>query len=227
MDRLFKGSDVPRRNTDEERKKMQHWTPRGTIPAKTVDAQVREVADPRNDRGVHFPKPYENTEDTGPTIQPYERRNHDTTGLYEIAVGSRMDFARPPARLRAVQAEEHLHHNDRNRAARNELNDPGIFRGIVPADLATGRTHGVAAVLYHPDGNPRGFERARVEPLDREGRQYIRRFDDDSSNANRVTTWPPRDEDADDLVTYENRHQQVRRPRNGPEPRNRPEPRRR
>ncbi|KPM38484.1 hypothetical protein AK830_g8084 [Neonectria ditissima] len=210
MDRLSGRSDTPRRNTDDDRDKMQHWTPRGVLPAKAVAAQVREVADPRAVRNVGFPKVYENVEAGNPgPIEPYERRNGpETTGLYEIPVSSRMDFERQPARLRQVAAREHLHRNDRGRATRAELNDPGAFRGIVPTDLATGRTQGVTAVLYHPEGNARDFERARVEPLDREGRQYMRRFEDDSTSSNRVTTWPPRDEDASDLVTYENRHQQ-------------------
>ncbi|KAK7424334.1 hypothetical protein QQX98_000602 [Neonectria punicea] len=227
MDRLYGRS--PRRNTDEDRNKMQHWTPRGTLPAKTVDAQVREVADPRQIEGVAFPKTYTNAEVGRPApIEPFERRHGEMTGLYEIPVNTRMDLERRPANLQRVQQRQRpIHPNDRARVTRTELNDPGPFRGVVPTDLATGRAQGPTAVLYHPDGNPRAFERARVEPLDREGRQYIRRFEDDSTSANRVTTWPPRDEDADDLVTYENRHQQVRRPRNAPAPRNRPEPRRR
>jgi hypothetical protein len=65
--------------------------------------------------------------------------------------------------------------------------------------------------MYHPQNDTQGMRRAAVEPLDREGRQYLRRFDDDAADPMRVTTWPPRDEDGDELALYEDRYQKVKK----------------
>ena len=96
---------------------------------------------------------------------------------------------------------------------RSELNDPGPFRAIVPVERSTGRSYGVAGVLYHPEGHSEAFGRALAEPLDRSGRQALHRFQDDSAYTHRVDTWPPRDENSQDIEAYETRYAQVRKPR--------------
>ncbi|KAF4464537.1 hypothetical protein FALBO_8620 [Fusarium albosuccineum] len=212
MFRWLFGRKEARRSTDDNRSNMQYSTPRGSIPVKAVDVQVQGVVDPRaryNRR--NFPHIYNNEEADGrTTIQPFEKREDPNVALFEVPVDTRMDMARPTAGIRQMNNRANLHHNDRARAERNELNDPGPFRGIVTGNRATGEVHGVAGVIYHPEGQPRAFDRARVEPLDRQGRQYLRRFQDDAANGDRVTTWPPRDEDSEDLATYEGRYQQTR-----------------
>ncbi|KAH6885439.1 hypothetical protein B0T10DRAFT_95638 [Thelonectria olida] len=215
MNRLFSRSGGPRRNTDEDPNKTQFWTPRGVIPAKAINDEVQKVGIPHRDSHGCYPHEYRNEEANGVVpIRPHEIRDPDNRKLFEVPVNTRADLATPAAPLRAMQRQQGVHHNDRGRVVRGELNDPGPFRAIVPAYRETDQKFGATGVLYHPEDNPRGFERATVEPMDREGRQYMRRFEDD--NARRTSTWPPRDEDADDLITYENRYEKVRRGRNAP-----------
>ncbi|RSL94798.1 hypothetical protein CDV31_014162 [Fusarium ambrosium] len=219
FNRLFRRRQGPRRNSDDEHNKTQYWTPRGSIPAKIVNQQTQELHHVVPAQNGRFPKEYRNDEDHGPNFHPYERRNNPAQRrLFEVPVNTRMEIGARPAPMARVQNRENLHPNDRARAARNELNDPGPLRGVVAAG-PDGTPHGVVGVIYHPEGNLRGYNRAPVEPLDRQGRQQMRRFADDAADARRVGTWPPRDEDADDLATYETRYAQVRRPRNPPQPR--------
>ncbi|KAG4293703.1 hypothetical protein FPRO06_00288 [Fusarium proliferatum] len=104
-------------------------------------------------------------------------------------------------------------YNDRSRVVKNELNNPGAIRGVVTGNHTTGENFGLVGVTYHPEDRPRALRREPIEPLDREGRQFLRRFDDDAADPHPVTTWPPRDEDASELQAYEERYKQVRRPR--------------
>ncbi|KAM0434877.1 hypothetical protein ACHAQK_008572 [Fusarium lateritium] len=219
MSRLFRRSKEPRRSSDDDYDKMQYWTPQGSLPTKTVEKQAREVVDPRtNTNTALYPHEYRNDEGaTGQTtknFQPYEvGYDPDKKRLFEVPVDSRFDLSKKPARVGRILAQEMCHQNDRGRVVCNPVNDPGTSRGVIAVDRDTGRNYGVAGVIYHPEGSSRGFNRAPIEPLDREGRQYLRRFADDSADPHRVTTWPPRDEDAQDLETYEDRYKKVRRPR--------------
>ncbi|KAF5007926.1 hypothetical protein FDECE_5842 [Fusarium decemcellulare] len=219
---LFGRSDA-RRNTDEAHHKKQYFTSRGSIPTKVVDVQTADVVDPRRPQVAGgYPHRFRNQEEANGKrpFQGYETRNDADRQLYEVPVGSRVDLTRRTATARQVErANNQTHPNDRGRVQRNELNDPGPLRAVLPGNQNTGQTFPVAGVLYHPENNPRGFARAPLEPLDRQGRQYLRRFEDDSAHDERVTTWPPRDEDADDLTAYETRYRQERRPRNRPQPR--------
>ncbi|KAH6890276.1 hypothetical protein B0T10DRAFT_315074 [Thelonectria olida] len=243
MNRLFRRSDTPRRNSDDEHKKMQFWTPRGTIPSKSVDQDVAKVNDaqpvPRRNRRF-YPKEFENQE---AIFQPHEMRDAENRKFSEIPVNTRMDLTRPAATAQQViNRDQRDEPNDRARKAQNPLNDPGPFRGIVTVNNHTGQKYGVTGVTYHPEGDHQGVARARVEPLDREGRKALHRAEDEmnrmvrredeerrrrregggrieegeGANTRRTGTWPPRDQDADDLTTYENRYQQERRPRNAP-----------
>ncbi|KAM0551728.1 hypothetical protein ACHAPJ_008295 [Fusarium lateritium] len=190
---------------------MQYRTPRGVIPAKVVEEQVREVIiDPKmRPRRNYYPHEYGNQELHGPNFRPYEQRNRpDQTAFYEVPVGSRMDLTRKSAGFVQIQNEQNVHPNDRGRVVRRDLNDPGPLRGIVAVDRKTGHNYGVAGVLYHPEGDVVALNRAAVEPLDRNGRQYLRRFADDSADTRRVTTWPPRDENSEELTTYDTRNKE-------------------
>lgn len=202
---------------------QQYYTPRGSIPATVVEEQVRQVQIDPNDDSTNGPYPhmYTNQESTstapnGTIFQRFEQRNRPSeTPLYEVPVNCRMDLNKKAAPFMKVKRREErpTDPRDRGRVVQNELNTPGPFRGVVAVDKNTGQSRGVAGVMYHPQGNISAFQRAQMEPLDREGRQYIRRFVDDAADPHRVTTWPPRDEDSEDLTTYENRYKQVRRTR--------------
>lgn len=156
----------------------------------------------RDDEGVF--KPYELPGGPGNSI------------LYEAPVNSRAVLETRVISAARAAAREKPDPNERKRIAQSEVNDPGAFRGVITAHPETQRIYGVAGVIYHPEGDTSGMRRAAVEPLDRAGRQYLRRFDDDAADPMRVTTWPPRDEDGSDLAMYEGRYQQVRAPKPPP-----------
>ncbi|KAF5020724.1 hypothetical protein F66182_7226 [Fusarium sp. NRRL 66182] len=220
MDRLFRRGPEPRRSSDDDYDNMQYYTPRGVIPAQVVEEQAHEVViDPNGrDRRGFYPHVYGNIEGGKRHLfQPFEQRNKvDKTPLYEVPVGSRMDMSKKSASVKQVNYRENINRNERARVVQKELNDPGFLRGVVALNSDTGESCGVAGVMYHPEGNTCGFERAPLQPLDREGRQYLRRFADDSADPHRVTTWPPRDEDGGELAEYEDRYRQVRRPAQRP-----------
>ncbi|KAH7208074.1 hypothetical protein BKA60DRAFT_652311 [Fusarium oxysporum] len=202
---------------------QQYYTPRGSIPATVVEEQVCQVPIDPNDDSTNGPYPhmYTNQESTstapnGTIFERFEQRNRPSeTPLYEVPVNCRMDLNKKAVPFMKVKRREErpTDPRDRGRVVQNELNTPGPFRGVVAVDKNTGQSHGVAGVMYHPQGNISAFQRAQMEPLDREERQYMRRFVDDAADPHRVTTWPPRDEDSEDLTTYENRYKQVRRTR--------------
>ncbi|KAH7256282.1 hypothetical protein BKA59DRAFT_521601 [Fusarium tricinctum] len=226
MSRFFRRSKEPRRSSDDDYDKMQYWTPQGVLPAKTVEQQAREVVDYQaNTNKALYPHIYRNEEgivETRQNFQSYELGYEpDRKELYEVPVNSRLDLSKKPAKASSIKLQERCHPNDRGRVVCNPVNDPGTYRGVVVADCDTGRNYGVAGVVYHPEGSTRRLDRAPIEPLDREGRQYLRRFADDSADPSRVTTWPPRDEDAQDLETYEDRYKKVRRPRPTQQPKKR------
>ncbi|KAJ4137302.1 hypothetical protein NW768_002885 [Fusarium equiseti] len=210
MSFLFRRSEKARRSSDDDYKKMQYHTERGPIPARVVEQQMHECESRLGNKDIKkYPHWYQNREGV---FQPHEQRNNDTK-LYESPVSSRIDLDRKTCSH--VKAMNRLNPppNDRARVAQSEANDPGVFRGVIAADKNTGHVYGVAGVIYHPEGDVRAMRRAPVEPLDREGRQFLRRFDDDAADPHRVTTWPPRDEDGSDLAMYESRYVQERTPR--------------
>ncbi|RBQ76624.1 hypothetical protein FVER14953_20092 [Fusarium verticillioides] len=43
MRQFFGRKEEPRRNSDDDHKKMQYYSPRGTIPVKVVEQQTQEV----------------------------------------------------------------------------------------------------------------------------------------------------------------------------------------
>jgi hypothetical protein len=158
-----------------------------------------------------YPHLYRNAGREGALFDGYERRHDEHRQFSEVPIATRMNFDKPSASVKKVQGRETVHYGDRARVARSELNDPGPYRAIVPIDERTGRTYGVAGVVYHPEGRPNAFHRAPVVPMDRQGRQALHRYEDDGARGYRVDTWPPRDEDGDDLGSYEARHKQVRK----------------
>ncbi|KAK2764255.1 hypothetical protein FQN54_008947 [Arachnomyces sp. PD_36] len=93
----------------------------------------------------------------------------------------------PPTPLRVVNRviqpedlEDHLN---------NPYNDPGPFRAI--------ESHGhLVGVIFHPSGNPRGFDRAFLAPLDRQGRQDAQRQRDRETSRlgghDTASSYPPR-----------------------------------
>jgi hypothetical protein len=200
--------------------RQQYYTSRGVIPARVVNDQAAAIPDITLDRPQRFyPHEFNNREDG---ILPGGRRGR-LFNQNEIREGERLwEFpvtlpGRPPYNMVRAGARMEQIENLRNRTARdimaNPPNDPGPFRGIVPALRGRGADPNgrrpPIGVIYHPKGELRRFERARMEPLDGEGRRLLRRHEDDLAvrALGRTGTWPPRDEEGADLATHEVRHE--------------------
>lgn len=63
-------------------------------------------------------------------------------------------------------------------------NTPGWMRGITSSNKT------IVGGIYHPEGNTRDFARAKLEPLDRQGREHNRMLHDRAQHAPRSPTWP-------------------------------------
>ncbi|KAK5987797.1 hypothetical protein PT974_11931 [Cladobotryum mycophilum] len=121
----------PRRNSDNDGRNLQYYTPRGEkIPYETVERHAEAVENPREGRRHGYPARYNNRKVDAPSFEDWEKRHENV-------------------------------------------------------ECPT------SGVIYHPEGNPQGFHRAPLEPIDRQGIQVIRRYDDDHDNPQRVSTWPP------------------------------------
>lgn len=95
-------------------------------------------------------------------------------------------FARPPAGLNQIRPP---HQNDKKTLESRwdrPPNDPGPIRAVVNG------SGNVVGAIYHPEGNPRGYERARLAPLDKQGRGQRARHDDRFLAPTPRTTWPER-----------------------------------
>ena len=155
--------------------------------------------------GSRFPKKYWNTE--GPAdnrtqnFSDWEIRQQQdpadprSTETYEYPVKTlvpekpsgtpEFNFKKRPAGLNAINAE--IGPNDRNGYEKRwdtPPNDPGPIRAVA------NKNHQLVGAMYHPEGNAKGFERARLEPLDGKGRGEIARYEDQQPTGR--TTWPQR-----------------------------------
>lgn len=111
------------------------------------------------------------------------------------------------------RVERPAHPNDRRRLVTAPLNDPGPFRGIASNDEGRREQGRAIGMNYHPEGNPMGFSRARLEPLDREGRRIIAQDRDRQDRPNIPGgSYPPRRELAANLARREERYEVVRGP---------------
>ncbi|KAK0666412.1 hypothetical protein QBC41DRAFT_325795 [Cercophora samala] len=137
-----------------------------------------------------FPKPYNNQESRMDEKGQPQRmdlfhdweRPKDKQQLYEYPIKaldqpapfqSNFDFSKKPAGLLKVHYKPALT-DKAGIEARWEKppNDPGANR-FVTTDNGQ-----IIGAMYHPQGNPRGLERAKVSPLNAEGRKERARVDD-------------------------------------------------
>ncbi|KAL2756340.1 hypothetical protein ACRALDRAFT_1076422 [Sodiomyces alcalophilus JCM 7366] len=209
-----KRNDAPRRNSDAGRENMQYWTPRGVIPVRIAEDKVRSVPGVMDRRRSGYPAEFRNEDRNQKPIYrlPESHKSGDPDAvMFEIPVGTRHDMDKRSANLEKVKAAADVHRNDRGRVAARPLNDPGPFRAVVPANRDTRKEYPMTGVIYHPEGSATAHARAPLEPLGRDGRQLTHRHQDQV--ARRVETWPPRDQDGDDLASREARHVHERRRR--------------
>lgn len=163
------------------------------MPARVLDDQVQRAPRPGEGRRGAYPREYRNqegaTHESRQNFQDWERRGAGQLHEYPVTTTEQrpFDYQRRPAR--AEQVGRPIHPRDRARLARQPLNDPGPIRAV------TGQDQRVIGAMAHPEGNRRGYERAPLEPLDRQGRRDAVRYQDSRgySDHNRTSsTWPPR-----------------------------------
>lgn len=156
-----------------------------------------------------FPHPYHN--DPKPTMASWETRHER---LYEIPVtmDNHYDPGKKTFALKTAKNRETVKPGDRRRVVSKPVNDPGPYRCVGRVDESSNRFRPQQGLIYHPTDDPQGFKRAVLEPRDRDGNRTYNRYVDDHDNLNRVSTWPPRDQDGDNLAEHKRRYRQVRKP---------------
>ncbi|KAK4142513.1 uncharacterized protein C8A04DRAFT_29786 [Dichotomopilus funicola] len=185
---------------------FQYNTPRGNLQMERVNQMVGQAPDaPANRlREGRFPKHYRNQEG------PRDNRRHNFSGfesgrpgqdprdprdgrLYEYPVKTMgqpqplkntFNFAEPPATLQETMQATQANHEHLGDLDYEPPNDPGALRAV------TNKDGQVMGVIYHPAGNPRGYERARIEPLDAQGRAEQARYREQKLASS--STWPRR-----------------------------------
>jgi hypothetical protein len=219
--RYYQDDNTRRRNSESDDRGLQYHTPRGSVPAQIAIKDLRRTPAPPGPSRGGFPHVYRNSEGRKPNtrtnFQEWERHPNENR-LFEVAVhtpnptGYLHDVQKTP--LKALQ--EPTDPEKRKIWRRNQLtapkpsepgygpqvmtppkvwtppNDPGFHRAVTNQ-----RGDRIIGAMYHPVGNPRGFERSPLEPLDRRGREAVRRHDDMTprpmeQGVNRQGSWPPR-----------------------------------
>jgi len=168
---------------------QQYTTDRGNIPTRVLAHQIDRAPPPGQRTASRYPREYRNQE--GPTntptrnFHPFELRREAELHEYPITGANQRQFDFDRRSARAHQVERPIHPNDRGRYVRHPQNDPGPIRGVVDQ-------HGnIVGAMAHPAGNARGYQRAHLEPLNRQGRQDSRRYQD-RITPSKAPTWPPR-----------------------------------
>lgn len=169
---------------------------------------VPEIYNPGS--GKKYPTHYRNSEAGGPNFLPHEIPKDAI--LHEVPIMKPFKTDQRPATKKQVEVTPGR--KDRRRLVEQPPNDPGPIRAVVPVNRAEKKVYPMAGVTYHPEDNARGLVRAPMEPMTREGRQVMNRYNDDTASNYRVATWPPRDESGNDLTRYEERYVQDK-PRKG------------
>ncbi|KAH6612875.1 hypothetical protein B0J18DRAFT_460749 [Chaetomium sp. MPI-SDFR-AT-0129] len=185
---------------------FQYNTPRGNLQMDRVNQIVQNAPGaPAHGlgRGV-FPKHYRNQE--GPRDNPHHNLSGFESGrpgqdpgdprdgrLYEYPVKTMaqpqplkntFDYTRRAATLAQTIRATRPDDEDFRDPTREPPNDPGALRAV------TNKDGQVMGVVYHPEGNRNGYERARIEPLDAQGRGEQARYRDQQLASS--STWPRR-----------------------------------
>ncbi|KAN0083919.1 hypothetical protein V8E54_003007 [Elaphomyces granulatus] len=174
---------------------QQYHTQHGNIPSHTIHHQTpapvrrdghgyyRNAEGPRGARRQDFHRAEVQLAPYG--VPLYSVRHHQ----------QRFDYNRPPASAR--QAERPINRRDHEQVMR-QLNDPGPVRAVVDV-----RSRGqVVGAMAHPNGNPRGFNRAYIGAMDAQGRRDMRQYQHrhqpnprvrDMKPSSPTVSWLPRD----------------------------------
>ncbi|CAG9950613.1 unnamed protein product [Clonostachys rosea f. rosea IK726] len=201
----------PRRNTEDDGRNLQYYTNRGVdLSYRSVQDMSRHAASrpiQRENRDM-YPHPYNDREKVFPKWESRDRPLYEAPATYD----DDFDISKKPTPSNKMKTARNPHRNDRARVLGNPPNDPGPYRVVGIHEEEGGGPSGLG-VMYHPEGDRRGFVRSPLEPMSREGHRVELRYEDDRRNSSRKTTWPARDYDAEDLARYETQYKQERRPR--------------
>lgn len=205
---------------------QQYRTNRGPVPMHMVPQQIRHAPGVNAATPSGYPHGYRNNEGpAGARRQNFDNfvtgpgRAHGPPGqLYEYPIptpGQPHHFRYEQRPARAQQVERRLHPNERANtmgpAHARALNDVGQTRAVVRTTNHGGwRQNVVVGVMDHPPGNMRGFQRAPIEPINRQGRQEATRHLD--NQLSRIRSYPPRGIDAERAGNVERNYQRERRP---------------
>jgi hypothetical protein len=149
-------------------------------------------------------------------------RRDDSDRYYETPVHrpsspTRYDPNRRPANLQQVTRAQNVHPNDRGRlVSQGGVNDPGATRLVSTANPHGGGNVSHTGVMYHPEGNSRGYERAPLGDRDRRSREEEHQYYDYRGGNSGGTygggqSWPPRGARSDDLTRREESYSGGRR----------------
>jgi hypothetical protein len=169
-------------------------SPRGNLPATRVNHVVGNApAAPA--AGRLFPKTYRNSEgprdDLRHNFEPWEVGTGGNlfeypvkTLVQPVPLTPAFDFGEDAASRKKLGRPPVNDVVNYRKQWNDPPNDPGPIRAVADQN---GR---VVGAMYHPEGNPRGYERARLAPLDRQGRVEAARSEDNRISGR--TTWPER-----------------------------------
>lgn len=167
-----------------------------------VDTQAAMHGIPHSKSCGRLPHMYKNREDL---FQTFETRGSD---LYETPITLNRPYNRheAPVSLQRIQELEEMQTDDKaSRIFRHPPNDAGPNRAVGSVNSARDAISPPHGLIYHPQGNPRGFERAPIEPMSRQGHRTYVNFRDGFGSPALASTWPPRSQDAEELTRHEER----------------------
>lgn len=142
------------------------------MPYWVAGSVVHSGPDPGSRARSNYPQEYRNNEskgaDTRPIFQPWETQHAPGKLVEYIAPSTDTKSFNDNKKAHSLkQVQKPVHRNDRERVARNPVNDAGSLRAVVAQDRSR-----VLGAIYHPESSPAGFERAPLEPLTRQSRQH-------------------------------------------------------
>lgn len=168
---MAKSPPPPDERLEDRKFPKRYWNTEGPANNRTQnfsDWEIRQQQDPADPRST------ETYEYPVKTLVPEKP-----------ALTSEFNFRKKPAGLSIVNEVIDPKKREKYKERwEKPPNDPGPIRAVV------NKNHQLVGAMYHPEGNPRGYERARLEPLDGKGRGEIASYEDQQSTGR--TTWPRR-----------------------------------
>lgn len=155
-----------------------------------VRETLRNAPDPGTKTKSRFPHEYRNSE--GPGSASYPLFNDSETGgqqLHEYPL--KLPHERPFDYNKNKTQMGKIHATIRKHGKPADLGPPPNETG--PARVVTTTERRTVGVMYHPDGNPKGFAKASLGALDRQGRESLREYRDRTTKPSRVSTIPYRE----------------------------------